>query len=127
MALQNYAARRDRHLQPSQSPYFFVSEQGKQLLHSNVRRVFWKLSRQTGLRGRFDHNGPRIHDMRHTAAMNTLLNWYRAGKDAELLVPLLSTYLGHSQVRDTYWYLSACPQLMEQAVQRLEKHWGQQL
>jgi len=57
-------------------------------------------------------------------AVKVLLNWYRTGKEAELLVPVLSTFLGHSQVRDTYWYLSTCPELLGQAVKRLEKHWG---
>jgi integrase len=124
--LRSYAARREGSLPALCSPYFFVSEKGNQLLHWKVRRVFWRLSRQTGLRGQNGDSAPRIHDMRHTFATKTLLKWYRRGKNAELLVPLLSTYLGHSQVRDTYWYFSASPLLMGQAVKRLEAHWRQQ-
>ena len=123
--LHDYAARRDTHLHPPRTLYFFVAEQGNHLLHWRVRRVFWELSRQTGLRRPEDHTGPRIHDFRHTVAVKVLLNWDRTGKDAELLVPVLSTLLGHSQVRDTYWYLSTCPELLGQAVKRLEKHWGE--
>lgn len=51
------------------------------------------------------------------------MTWYRAGEDVERLLPALSTYLGHSCVRDTYWYLSACPELMEHAAKRLEARW----
>jgi len=124
--LTDYASRRDSLLWPPRSPYFFVAKQGGRLLLQYVHRVFWKLSRQTGLRGSKDHTGPRIHDFRHRFAVETLLSWYRAEKDSHLLLPVLSTYLGHSNVRDTYWYLSACPALLGQAVRRLETRWGRQ-
>ena len=67
--------------------------------------------------------GPRLHDLRHSFAVNTILRWYRAGEDVERLLPTLTTYLGHSKVRDTYWYLSACPELMGEAASRLEARW----
>ncbi len=121
--LVRYAKRRDAHLHPPRSPYFFVAERGGQLLLQYVHRVFWRLSRQTGLRGRVDHSGPRLHDFRHRFAVHTLLAWYRSGQSVELLLPVLSTYLGHTCVRDTYWYLSACPELMGYAARRLEKRW----
>jgi integrase len=121
--LVQYAKRRDAHLNPPRSPYFFVAERGGQLLLQYVHRVFWRLSRQTGLRGPADHTGPRLHDFRHRFAVYTLLAWYRSGQSVELLLPVLSTYMGHTCVRDTYWYLSACPELMGHAARRLEKHW----
>jgi integrase len=124
--LTDYARRRDSLLWPPRSPYFFVAEQGGRLLLQYVHRVFWNLSQQTGLRGSKDHTGPRIHDFRHRFAVETLLSWYRAEKNPHLLLPVLSTYLGHSNVRDTYWYLSACPALLGQAVRRLETRWGRQ-
>jgi hypothetical protein len=55
----------------------------------------------------------------------TLLDWYREGQDVQRLLPVLSAFLGHVQVSDTYWYLSACPELMEAAKERLEHHWEQ--
>jgi integrase len=121
--LLRYAARRDAHLGQECSPYFFVAERGGRLLLQYVHRVFWKLSRQIGLRGPTDHTGPRLHDFRHRFAVETLLHWYRSGQDVEAQLPALSTYLGHSCVRDTYWYLSACPELMEHAARRLETRW----
>jgi integrase/recombinase XerD len=64
--LRDYSARRDAHLAPPRSLYFFVTEQGGHLLHQYVHRVFWRLSRQIGLRQK-GHNGPRIHDLRQNA------------------------------------------------------------
>jgi integrase/recombinase XerD len=61
--------------------------------------------------------------MRHRFALKTLLRWYRSGREIEPRLPTLSTYLGHVNVANTYWYLSACPELMGAAVKRLERHW----
>lgn len=121
--LVSYAERRDAHLGSQCSEYFFVAERGGRLLHQYVHRVFWRLSRQIGIRRPGERNGPRIHDLRHRFAVQTLLNWYRAGEDVEQQLPVLSTYLGHAYVRDTYWYLSSCPELMGHAARRLDKRW----
>ncbi|MER9845732.1 tyrosine-type recombinase/integrase [Mesorhizobium australicum] len=121
--LSDYAARRDAHLVAPRSPYFFVAEQGGRLLHQYVHRVFWQLSRQIGLRQRGQRNGPRVHDLRHRFAVQALTNWYRAGEDVERELPVLSTFLGHANVRDTYWYLSAAPELMTHAARLLDERW----
>jgi len=122
-ALLSYAERRDAHLGSRCGPHFFVAERGGRLLHQYVHRVFWRLSREIGLRRPGDHTGPRVHDFRHRFAIRTLLDGYRKGIDVEQQLPVLSTYLGHACVRDTYWYLSACPELMEQAARRLDRRW----
>lgn len=122
-ALRSYAERRDDHLGPHCGPHFFVAERGGRLLYQYVYRVFWRLSREIGLRQTGKHTGPRIHDFRHRFAIRTLLGWYREGLEVEQRLPLLSTFLGHTCVRDTYWYLSACPQLMEEAARRLDQRW----
>jgi integrase len=123
-ALRSYANRRDAKLGSRCGPTFFVAEHGGRLLHQYVHRVFWRLSREIGLRRPGDHTGPRVHDFRHSFAIRTLLHWYREGKNVEQQLPVLSTYLGHTCVRDTYWYLSACPELMEEAARRLDRRWG---
>jgi integrase len=124
--LIRYRSRRDRYLAGREaSDYFFVSKRGNRLDGAGVRRTFYRLSRQTGLRGAGDSHGPRIHDMRHRFATQTLINWYRSGVDAERRISVLSTYLGHVHVADTYWYLSACPELMGYAVKRLERRWNE--
>ena len=121
--LAAYASRRDRFLAGRPAVYFFVSSRGTRLDGGDVHRTFYALSRQTGLRGATASHGPRLHDFRHRFAVQTLVQWYRAGQDVERRLPLLSTYLGHVHVADTYWYLTACPELMGEAVQRLEARW----
>ena len=122
-ALRRYAARRDAHLGSHRGSTFFVTEQGGRLLPRHVYFVFWRLSREIGLRQRGDHTGPRVHDFRHSYAIRVLVDGYRDGKDIEQLLPILSTYLGHTNVRDTYWYLSSCPSLMQEAAKRLDRRW----
>ncbi len=121
--LSAYAARRDRLLGRRPTPYFFVTKSGTRLDGGEVRRTFYDLSRRIGLRGISASHGPRLHDFRHRFAVKTLVQWYRAGQDVERRLPILSTYLGHVHVADTYWYLTACPELMGLVVKRLERHW----
>ena len=67
---------------------------------------------------------PRLHDLRHTFAVRTLLGWYRAGEDVQARIPSLSTYLGHREPRSTYWYLSAAPELLALAAARQDTAWS---
>jgi integrase len=122
--LAEYLARRQRHwAQRPVSSYVFVSSWGNRLDVGDIHRTFYALSRQIGLRGPSDHHGPRIHDLRHRFAGKTLWRWYRTGEDPERRLPVLSAYLGHVHVADTYWYLSAWPELMREAMRRLERRW----
>ncbi len=92
------------------SPAFVVSEQGTRLTTWAVRAMFVRLSRQIGLRGPRDSHGPRLHDVRHRFAVQTLVHWYQAGVDVDRHFSELSTSLGHVQVSDTSWDLSATPE-----------------
>ena len=122
--LTDYIARRKRHWAGRPvSSYLFVSSWGNRLDGGEIHRTFYALSRQIGLRGPDDSHGPRLHDMRHRFATNTLVAWYRAGQDPERRLPLLSAYLGHVHVADTQWYLSGSPELMREAMRRLEYCW----
>ncbi len=122
--LADYLARRERMwAKRAVSSYLFVSNWGNRLDGGEIRRTFYALSRQIGLRGPSDRHGPRLHDLRHRFASETLLRWYRAGEDAERRLPVLSTYLGHVHCSDTFWYLSALPELMHEAMLRLERRW----
>lgn len=123
-AMAGYARRRDRFLRNASSPCFFLNDHGRRLDGSAVRRTFYDLSRQIGLRGPEDHKGPRLHDFRHRFAVRTLVEWYRSNEDIERRLPVLSTFLGHGHVADTYWYLSVEPELMGLATHRLELRWG---
>jgi len=120
-ALKKYAQARD-HLFPSPLTLaFFLSERGTRITNGMTEYTFAKLSQQIGLRLQAKHHGrgPRLHDMRHRFAARTLIDWYRAGLDAERELPKLATYLGHVHVKNTYWYLEAVPELMQLAIDRL--------
>src|ERR1039458_3658498 len=125
--LAKYIAKRRRHWEGrAVSSYLFVSSWGNRLDTGDVHRTFYMLSKQIGFCGAPEKHGPRIHDLRHRFATMTLLRWYRSGKDVERRLPFLSAYLGHVHVSDTYWYLSAWPELMQQAMSRLEQCWEDQ-
>jgi integrase/recombinase XerD len=122
--LGDYIVRRHRHWAGrAVSSYLFVSNWGNRLDKGEIHRTFYALSRQIGLRGTSDSRGPRLHDMRHRFATNTLVQWYLSGQDPERRLPLLSAYLGHVHVSDTQWYLEGSPELMREAMQRLQERW----
>ncbi len=121
-ALRHYVERRDRLFPRTRS--FFVSERSTRLTVWSVEKTFVLLSRQIGLRSPEDSYGPRLHDLRHRFAVQTLLRWYRTDIDVERHLPELSTYLGHVHVADTYWYISAVPELLQLATLRLEQRGG---
>ena len=122
--LADYIGRRERHWrQRPVSSFLFVSSWGNRLDSGDIHRTFYALSRQIGLRGASDSHGPRLHDMRHRFATRTLVHWYRSNQDPERKLPLLSAYLGHVHVADTQWYLSGSPELMREAMRRLEHRW----
>ena len=123
--LVDYLQRRQQFLGPRRSDFVFVSNRGTQLDGGRVRRTFYTLSRQTGLRALGSRNGPRLHDYRHRFAVQVLTRWYESGEDPTRRLPQLSTYLGHVSVAGTYWYLSNSPELMAQAMRRLEQRWGE--
>ena len=85
-----------------------------------MTRTFHRLSRWVGLRGATDHHGPRLHDFRHGFVIQTVLRWYREGVAVDPRMPVLSTYVGHGHVSDTYWYLSSVPELLHPAAARLD-------
>jgi integrase/recombinase XerD len=89
------------------------------MVYQTIHAVFRNLCDSAGI-GADAISPPRIHDLRHTFAVRTLLGWYRAGEDVDARLPVLSTYLGHRDPRWTYWYLSAAPELLAMAARRLE-------
>lgn len=121
-ALRGYVQLRDRlHPHPS-TPAVFISPAGTRLLYCSVHSTFQRLARQAGLQPRSASCRPRIHDLRHSFAVASLLDAYASGQDGQARLALLSTYLGHVDPASTYWYLSAAPELLALAGQRLEHH-----
>jgi integrase len=122
-ALRDYARLRDQ-LQPRpEEPSFFVSLTRKRLLYAVVSQTFRQLIDTAGI-GADAHSPPRLHDLRHSFAVATLLGWYRAGEDVQAKIPSLSTYLGHREPSSTYWYLSAAPELLALAAARQDTAWS---
>jgi integrase/recombinase XerD len=123
-ALRNYLQRRDKYFRGRDIEPLFVSRHGTRMSHNDAWKSLVRLSRKIGLRGPTDRRGPRLHDFRHTAAAQVILRCYRSGADPERHLPALSTYLGHVDLKHTYWYLHQNPALMKQAVNRLEHRWS---
>ena len=123
--LVDYLQRRKQFFGTRRSDYVFVSNRATRLDGGRVRRAFYRLSRQVGLRASGVRNGPRLHDFRHRFAVQVLTRWYESGEEPARRLPELSTYLGHVYVAGTYWYLSNSPELMAQAMARLERRWGE--
>lgn len=121
-ALRQYDGRRNQLMPHRRSAAFFVSRVGTRIFYQTLSSVFLRLIHVTGL-DRGSHRRPRIHDLRHTFAMTTLRDWYRAGVDVERRLSHLSTYLGHVKPSTTYWYLSATPELLASAGERAERAW----
>ena len=117
-ALCRYVSERDRRLVQARSPSFLLSLAGTRLNYKNVHYGFLRLLQQAGLAKQRPR--PRLHDLRHSFAVNTLVRWYRQGVDVEARLPALSTYLGHVAPSSTYWYLTATPQLLQLASKRAE-------
>ena len=120
--LRSYAQLRDRCAPATGTTAFLVSTAGTRLIYCNVHHTFRQLVESVGLRPRSSSCRPRIHDLRHTFAVRAMLDAYAAGQDGQSRLALLSTWLGHVHPASTYWYLSASPELMAVAGQRLEAH-----
>lgn len=118
-ALAAYAEQRDRFQARPKSPTFFVSTVGTGLLYCDICHTFRKLVDATGV-GAGAARRPRVHDVRHSFAVKTLVEWYRDGHDVQARLPRLATFLGHRDPISTYWYLSAVPELLSLAAARLE-------
>lgn len=121
--LADYIQRRRSFRTAFPTHHVFINERGKPLTRDQSIDTFQRLLKKIGVTSQRDGRRPHLHDLRHRFAMRTLVQWYRDGQDVERQLPVLSAYLGHTETRDTYWYLSACPELMGLARERLERYW----
>lgn len=123
-ALRDYLGRDDRPRSGTPTAALFASSIGTRLRYCVVNQTFLRLVRRAGLQPRSAGCRPRLHSLRHTFAVRTILDAYRDDLDVGARLPLLSTYLGHVNPAATYWYLSAAPELLALAGHRLERHLG---
>jgi integrase len=124
-ALRHYGQCRDELCPRPKTPAFFVTTRGTRLDH-NTTKTFPLLLHAAGICAPLGRRPPRPHDLRHSYTVATLLDWYRDGVDVQAQLPLLSTYLGHSDPKSTYWYLSGAPELLALAAARIEDTFGGQ-
>jgi integrase len=123
-ALDRYVRTRDELCPHPQDPAaFFLSGWGGRLSRHFVWKWFDQLRRATGLDQQTLGRRARLHDVRHSYVLRTLLGWYREGGDIEARLPLLSTVLGHVHPADTFWYFEGAPELLALACERLERTW----
>lgn len=121
-ALARYARTRARLCPQPRSTTFFLSATGTGIDRSEVSKTLRKITTLLGLRTETVH--PRAHDLRHSFALSTLIDWQRSGVQIDEQIAVLSTYLGHVSPAETYWYLTATPELMGLAAQRLDLRFG---
>ena len=119
-ALRDYLRTRDMLCPDATANAVLISPAGTRLIYCNVHATWKKLAVSAGLRPRSGNCRPRIHDLRHSFAVRTVLDAYEAGLDGQAALAVLSTYLGHVNPKATYWYLTASPELMAAAGRRLD-------
>jgi integrase len=122
-AVCEYLQRPDRR-STARTTALLISPAGTRLLYCNVQWTFQKLLRQNGIEARSSSCRPRIHDLRHSFAVSRLLDAYTRDLDIDRRLTLLATYLGHRSPAGTYWYLSAAPELLAAALERLDPNGG---
>ena len=120
-ALREYASLRDRRVSSPQSATFFLSDDGSTLTYRKALWAFQYLRRKLGWVKKQGYQLPRLYDLRHSFVCRRLLAWHRDGIDVQVALPSLSTYLGHVKVTDTYWYVTAIPDLMNTVSERFER------
>jgi integrase len=122
-ALRAYVALRDRLCPHPRTDAFFVCATGGPLRYASVRSAFAAMLTSAGL-ATATSSHPRIHDLRHSMVVNTVIDWHRDGLDIASRLPVLSTYLGHVSPASTYWYVSAVPELLQLAAAGLGRRVG---
>jgi site-specific recombinase XerD len=120
--LTDYLDDRERLLPARTCPALLISTTGRRLPPGTVHTTFRSLVRTARIEPASTVCRPRLHDLRHTFAVTTMLDAYQSGADPAAVLPILSTWLGHTEPSDTYWYLTGTSELLAAAVNRLEQY-----
>ena len=119
--LADYAAERARrHGPPGDGAAFFRTDRSDRVSYNAANSTFIVLRRQLGWTGAGRTRAPRVHDLRHRMVVRRIQSWHAHDVDVDAKIAVLATYLGHVEVRDVYWYLSAVPELMSIVADRFE-------
>ena len=123
--LRQYGIARGRALDGHDAEPFFTNRLGKPLDYTTTHATFRRLLRRAGIQSRPGHRAPSLHSFRHTFAVNRLTRWHRERRDVQELLPHLAVYLGHSGPENTYWYLTATPELLQTAAGLFDSHFSE--
>jgi integrase/recombinase XerD len=119
--LRDYAAERSRRFGPPDAgAAFFRTDRSDKISYNAANHTFTMLRRQLQWTGTGRTRAPRVHDLRHRMVVRRIQSWHSQGVDVDAKLPVLATYLGHVDVRDVYWYLTAVPELMSVVADRFE-------
>lgn len=122
--LARYLEQRGQFRPAADCPALLVSIHGRRLPPSTAHQTFRRLCERAGLTSASSACRPRLHDLRHTFAVSTILDTYHRGDDPAVVLPILSTWLGHVRPGDTYWYLTGTAELLDAATVRFAEHYG---
>jgi len=120
--LRCYAEKRQELGYDALSDHFFVSERGNPLGQETLWLIFNRMTRRLGMHPTDGRRRPSLHSLRHSFAVERLREWYHAGLDVQSMIPHLSVYLGHVRPQDSYWYLTATPELLSVAGERFQRY-----
>lgn len=121
IALSDYARERERrHGHPEGDDAFFRTDVSDQVSYNSAHHAFSVVRQRLGWTATGRARAPRIHDLRHRMVVRRIETWHAQGVNVDAKIPVLATYLGHIEVRDVYWYLSAVPELMDIVGRRFE-------
>ena len=120
--LRHYADLRQRFGKARGATSFFVSDRGSPLSYDLVQAIFHRLVQELALKPTAGQRRPTLHSLRHTFTVQRLLLWARQGLAVQDWVPHLAVYLGHRRPEDSYWYLTATPELLETAAVAFEQY-----
>jgi len=120
-ALGRYLCCRDQKIHAPANDFFFLSARGAALDSRTVEYTFGRLRKRLGWIGRGSYSFPRIMDMRHSFICRRLVSWYKEGVNVDNAILALATYVGHTEVTATYWYITGVADLMAFAAQRFQR------
>jgi integrase len=119
--LRGYARDRVRRFGPPRADAaFFRTDRSDRISYNTANHAFRLLRHRLGWTATGRTRAPRVHDLRHRMVVRRIQSWHAQGVDVDAKIPVLATYLGHVEVRELYWYLSAVPELMSIVAERFE-------
>lgn len=120
--LRQYLVQRARVLRGRCAETLFINHFGRSLEYNSIRSAFLKLLKRAGIQSLPRRRAPSLHSFRHTFAVKRLARWYREGRNVQELLPHLAVYLGHTGPENTYWYVTATPELLQTASALFDRH-----